>query len=84
MLDIFPKIKYDSSEVVKKDDFVDPYIGKYYDNAAEVFTMGIQGIFETSELYVNKWDKENNKYLKKSIVDDPEYLNLIIGLILKG
>ncbi len=46
--------------------------------------MGIQGIFETSELYVNKWDKENNKYLKKSIVDDPEYLNLIIGLILKG
>ncbi|WP_326516133.1 minor capsid protein [Ligilactobacillus murinus] len=84
LLDIFPKIKYDPSEVVKKDDFVDPYIGKYYDNAAEVFTMGIQGIFETSELYVNKWDKENNKYLKKSIVDDPEYLNLIIGLILKG
>ena len=84
LLDIFPKIKYDPSEVVKKDDFVDPYIGKYYDNAAEVFTMGIQGVFETSELYVNKWDKENNKYLKKSIVDDPEYLNLIIGLILKG
>lgn len=84
LLDIFPNLPYGPYEVVKKDNFVDPYIGKYYDDAAEVFTMGIQGLFEPSEPYRKKWDIKNHKYIEKSIVDDSEYLNLIIGLILKG
>lgn len=84
LLDIFPNLPYGPYEVVKKDNFVDPYIGKYYDDAAEVFIMGIQGLFESSEPYRKKWDIKNHKYTEKSIVDDSEYLNLIIGLSLKG
>ncbi len=43
-----------------------------------------KGLFESSEPYRKKWDIKNHKYTEKSIVDDSEYLNLIIGLILKG
>lgn len=33
---------YDYGEVTKKDSFVDPYIGKVYNGASEVLSMGLQ------------------------------------------
>ena len=58
-------------------------IGKYYDNAAEVFTMGLESIFEPGMGQVQKRNKNGDQVYKK-ITDDPEYLNLILGLLLKG
>ncbi|HEM5071000.1 TPA: hypothetical protein U1212_001637 [Streptococcus suis] len=81
--DIFPVSTYRSGEVTKKDDFIDPYIGKYYHDAAEVFTMGLQGIFAPEEKFVKSFDKSTWKYEVKTIKDDPEFLNLIIGLFVK-
>ncbi|MEG3344406.1 hypothetical protein, partial [Streptococcus suis] len=81
--DIFPGSSYGPREVTKKDDFVDPYIGKYYRDAAEVFTMGLQGIFVPEELFVKSYNRQNWSYEKKTINDDPEFLNFIIGLFVK-
>ena len=81
--DIFPVSTYRSGEVTKKDDFIDPYIGKYYHDAAEVFTMGLQGIFTPEEKFVKSFDKSTWKYEVKTIKDDPEFLNFIIGLFVK-
>ena len=35
-------VGYDKREVTKKDSFVDPYIGKVYNGATEVLSMGMQ------------------------------------------
>lgn len=83
LLDIFPDSNYSPNEVVKKDDFISPYIGKYYSNATEVFTMGLESIFEPGGGVPYK-RKSNGEYVYKKITDDSEYLNLILGLILKG
>lgn len=83
LLDIFPDLDYAPSEIVRKDNFISPYIGKYYDNAAEVFTMGLESIFEPGMGQGQKRNKNGDKVYKK-ITDDPEYLNLILGLLLKG
>lgn len=81
--DIFPLANYKTYEVTKKDNFIDPYIGKYYRDAAEVFTMGLQGIFVPEELFLKSFDRKTWKYEKKTIKDDPEFLNFIIGLFVK-
>ncbi|MGF0071914.1 hypothetical protein [Streptococcus orisratti] len=81
--DIFPMSGYGLREVTKRDNFIDPYIGKYYNNAAEVFTMGLQGIFTPEELFTKSFDRNTWKYEKKTINDDPEFLNFIIGLYVK-
>ncbi|MDY4002843.1 MAG: hypothetical protein SOY62_10075 [Streptococcus orisratti] len=81
--DIFPMSGYGSREVTKRDNFIDPYIGKYYNNAAEVFTMGLQGMFTPEELFTKSFDRNTWKYEKKTINDDPEFLNFIIGLYVK-
>jgi len=60
---------YRADEVTKKDNFVDPYIGKFYDHDAyEVVSMGFQYAFHTPE-----------KLLK-----DKEYARLILGLLAVG
>lgn len=82
--EIFPKSDFYDYEVTKKDNFISPYIGKQYDNATEVLSMGLQGIFETSEDFIKEYDKKNNRYIRKTIKDDEEFLNFTIGLILKG
>lgn len=82
LIDIFPKSNYGPDEVVKKDDFVSPYIGKYYDDAAEVFTMGIEGLFEPT-LVPNYTDSAGDIVFSQ-IKNDPEFINLAIGLFLKG
>lgn len=81
--DIFPSSNYGIGEVTKKDDFISPYIGKYYSDAAEVFTMGLQGIFVPEERFAKSFDKKTWKYDYKTINDDPEFLNFIIGLFVK-
>ena len=83
LFDIFPGSNYRPNEVVKKDDFISPYIGKYYSNATEVLTMGLESIFEPNGGAPYK-RKINGEYVYKKITDDLEYLNLILGLILKG
>lgn len=82
--DIFPGVNYRSSEVTKKDDFISPYIGKVYDDATEVLSMGLQGMFETSEPFAKSYDVQSRQYVLAKITDDEEFLNLIIGLVLKG
>lgn len=80
--DLFPNHGYTSDEVTLKDDFISPYIGKVYDGATEVLSIGLESIFEPGEGLVKSI--ENGNYVYKKITDDKEYLNLIIGLILKG
>ena len=82
--EIFPKSNYEDYEVTKKDNFISPYIGKQYINATEVLSMGLQGIFETNEYFAKEYDRKNNRYIRKTIKDDEEFLNFTIGLILKG
>lgn len=82
MIDIFPGSKYKPNEFVKKDGFITPYIGKYYSHGAEVFTMGLEGMFEPTDLV--KGVGNDRKMVYTRITDDPEFLNLIIGLFLKG
>ncbi len=45
--------------------------------------MGLESIFEPGGGVPYK-RKANGDYVYKKITDDSEYLNLIIGLILKG
>jgi hypothetical protein len=41
--DLFPNEGYDDNEVTKKDSFIDPYMGKVYDNGTtEILSMGIE------------------------------------------
>lgn len=82
--DIFPQSLYREDEVVKKDNFISPYIGKKYPNSAEVLTMGLEGIYEPSSGFIKSADVKNNIYDIKTILDDEEMLNLTIGLMLKG
>lgn len=80
--DIFPTATYKSSEVTKRDNFINPYIGKEYSNATEVLSMGLESLYEPGK--GQQFGYKNGEIIYKKITDDPEYLNLIIGLILKG
>lgn len=64
--------RYDADEVSKKDDFVDPYIGKYYGesgfNGFEVVSMGFQYAFNSPE----------------NLMKDKDYARLIFGLLAVG
>ncbi|MFA6718615.1 MAG: hypothetical protein WCS15_06015, partial [Prevotella sp.] len=79
---IFPGFGYRLSETTKKDDFINPYIGKEYKNATEVLSIGLESVFEPGKGQLKS--VTNGDYVYKLITDDPEYFNLIIGLILKG
>lgn len=83
LIDIFPNLDYSEKEVTKKDDFISPYIGKEYENASEVLSMGLESLFEAEpqlkNVIKNKDGTFNNYYAK--IEDDEEYLHLIIGMI---
>ena len=74
---------YEAREVTLKDNFISPYIGKEYRNATEVLSMGLESIFEPQNGHVKRY-LGNGDYEMAKITDDKEYLNLIIGIILKG
>lgn len=82
LADLFPGWDYDYMETTKKDNFISPYIGKYYDNATEVLSVGLESLFEPGEGQPKR--VVNGKIELSKITDDEEYLNLILGLILKG
>lgn len=82
--ELFPISRYRYDEKTKKGNFISPYIGKYYEDAAEVLSMGLQGLFEPSETFVKFFNVDTRRYERTTILDDPEFLNLTIGLILKG
>lgn len=81
---IFPNFNYRTTEVTKKDSFISPYIGKEYPNATEVLSMGLQGLFEPSEKFLQSIDFATNERVLKTIKDDLDFLHLTVGLILKG
>lgn len=84
LADIFPGYNYRDDEVVKRDHFISPYIGKDYgERATEVLSVGLESIFEPGEGQLYEIGKNGTRYVRE-ITDDPEYLHLIIGLILKG
>lgn len=47
---IFLNTDYKKNEITKPDNFVSPYIGKEYDNASEVLSMGLELIFEPTTM----------------------------------
>lgn len=76
-------INYRLSEITKKDDFINPYIGKEYSKGTEVLSIGLESLFEPGKGQLKAIDEDGkNKYVK--ISEDKEYLNLILGLLLKG
>lgn len=79
---LFPFSGYSSKERTKADDFISPYIGKHYEDATEVLTVGLESLFEPGNGQVKKY--EDWKPVFKKISDDEEYLNLILGILLVG
>ncbi|MYZ05698.1 hypothetical protein FYL03_09325 [Lactobacillus salivarius] len=82
--DILKAPDYDESEVTLKDNFISPYIGKVYDDATEVLSMGLESIFEPVKMGQLKYVDNNGQAHRARIEDDEEYLNLILGILLKG
>ena len=64
-----------------KDDFISPYIGKDYPDAAEVLSMGPESLFEPGAGHAKFWNTQTGKYEYRNITDDEEYLNFILGLL---
>ncbi|GFH39619.1 minor capsid protein [Pseudolactococcus insecticola] len=81
--DILKDRRYKDSETTLKDNFISPYIGKNYPDASEVLSMGLESRFEPGDGHLHSVDKNMVKK-KRTILEDEEYLNFIIGLILKG
>lgn len=84
LYDIFNgHIRYRLSEITKKDNFINPYIGKEYQQGTEVLSIGLESLFEPGEGQLKEITKAgDSKYVK--IKDDKEYMNLVLGLLLKG
>ncbi len=75
---------YNVRERTKKDNFITPYIGKTYSDATEVFSVGLECLFEPGRGKVFSQASKSSELVRKKISDDPEYLNFVIGMILKG
>jgi hypothetical protein len=59
MSDLFPEAGYDNSEVTKKDNFIDPYMGKVYsDGSTEILSMGIE-LYIDNPLEFARRDREH-------------------------
>ncbi|PCS11380.1 hypothetical protein RU88_GL000254 [Lactococcus raffinolactis] len=75
---------YGVNEKTKKDNFITPYIGKTYSNATEILSVGLESLFEPGKGKIFSQTSRRSEVVMKKISDDPEYLNFIIGMILKG
>lgn len=85
--ELFQDTRYDKTEVTLKDDFITPYIGKMYDNASEVLSVGLESIFEPGEGHLKRVVREKSgrrESVYAKIQEDREYLDLIIGILIKG
>lgn len=85
LADLFPGFGFCNKEIVKPDNFITPYIGKEYEEASEVLSMGLEALYEPSQI-LKKIEVINGKYqiIYAKIEDDIEFLYLIVGLILKA
>lgn len=85
LADLFPEFGFGNKEIVKPDNFITPYIGKEYEEASEVLSMGLEALYEPSQI-LKKIEVINGKYqiIYAKIEDDIEFLYLIVGLILKA
>lgn len=85
LADLFPGFGFGNKEIVKPDNFITPYIGKEYEEASEVLSMGLEALYEPSQI-LKKIEVINGKYqiIYAKIEDDIEFLYLIVGLILKA
>lgn len=85
LTDLFHGLGFSNKEIVKPDDFITPYIGKEYKEASEVLSMGLEVLYEPSEI-LKKIEVVDGKYqpIYAKIEDDMEFLYLIVGLILKA
>lgn len=81
--EIFPGFSYKPNEVTKRDNFINPYIGKEYKDASEVLSMGLESLFVPGKGQLYEINADGD-YVYRKLEDDPEYLNLIIGMLLKG
>lgn len=83
LMDLFPNWGYSANEITKKDKFIHPYIGKEYSDASEVFSMGLEQIFEPTKFVrsvtQNKDGTQTRNYA--TIIDDEEYMYLILGML---
>lgn len=59
---------YRPDEKTKRDRFLDPYMGKQYDDATEILSMGLEKLFQPTSVTA-------------SLVDDPGYLQFIVGVL---
>ncbi|TGY57161.1 hypothetical protein, partial [Limosilactobacillus reuteri] len=76
-------IPYGPREITKKDNFINPYIGKEYTQGTEILSVGLESLFEPGKGQLKSISKDGkDEYVK--ISEDKEYLNLILGLLLKG
>ena len=75
---------YGVNEKTKKDNFITPYIGKTYSNATEILSVGLESLFEPGKGQLFSQNSRRSEVVMKKISDDTEYLNFIIGMILKG
>lgn len=75
---------YGVNEKTKKDNFITPYIGKTYTNATEILSVGLESLFEPGKGKIFSQTSRGSEVVMRKISDDPEYLNFIIGMILKG
>jgi SPP1 gp7 family putative phage head morphogenesis protein len=64
--DLFPRFNYRPDEVVLKDKFFDPYVGKIYNSATEVISMGIEWLLIDPLEFIAK---------------DPEHFDLICDIL---
>lgn len=81
--EIFPGFGFRSNEITKRDNFIDPYIGKDYDSSSEILSMGLESLFVPGKGQLYEINADGD-YVYRKLEDDPEYLNLIIGMLLKG
>lgn len=82
---IFEDNRYRDDEITKPDDFISPYIGKEYDEASEVLSMGLEQIFSPTS-FVKRVEIVNGRRVaeRAKITDDKEYFYMILGLILEA
>lgn len=81
--ELFPGSNYDVNEVTKLDNFANAYMGKTYDDASEILSMGLESVFVNGEhvqrIEVTK--EKRYKLIRKHIRDDEEYLEFIFGML---
>lgn len=85
---IDPSRAFDDSEFGVKDDFKDPYIGKYYGPNRRSFAGGKQGVANWNTVYASEVISKGVEYLYSDPVkfakDDPDYFDFMFDVLRVG